>query len=121
MKIRCYTPEQQNIGKRKLYKQTPQEIREDSIYEQLAETQKVEVDDGYVEFTKHFLYLGSYFSYCPKDDFDISQRIKQACMNMGALKNIWDDPNIDLHSKYLFFLAMPINQLDTMGMRMLGS
>ena len=30
---------------------------------------------------------------------------------MGALKNIWDDPHIDLHSKYLFFLAMPINQL----------
>ena len=30
---------------------------------------------------------------------------------MGMLKNVWDDPHIDLHSKYLFFVAMPLNLL----------
>ena len=27
------------------------------------------------------------------------------------LKNVWEDPHIDLYSKYLFFVAMPLNQL----------
>ena len=30
---------------------------------------------------------------------------------MGMLKNVWEDPHIDLYSKYLFFVAMPLNQL----------
>ena len=30
---------------------------------------------------------------------------------MGSMKNIWDDPHIDLYSKYLLFLAIPINKL----------
>ena len=30
---------------------------------------------------------------------------------MAAVKNIWDNPHIELHSKYLFFFAMPINLL----------
>jgi len=30
---------------------------------------------------------------------------------MGAMKNIWDNQHIDLYSKYLLFLAIPINQL----------
>ena len=34
-----------------------------------------------------------------------------AFQNMGMLKNVWEDPHIDLYSKYLFFVAMPLNQL----------
>ena len=57
------------------------------------------------------MYLGSYVSYNLKDDYDISQRITKAFQNMGAMKNIWDDQHVDLYSKYLLFLAIPINQL----------
>ena len=27
------------------------------------------------------------------------------------LKNIWEDPHVDLHSKYMFFVAMPLSKL----------
>ena len=30
---------------------------------------------------------------------------------MGMLKYVWVDPHIDLYSKYLFFIAMPLNLL----------
>ena len=30
---------------------------------------------------------------------------------MAALKNLWDNDNIDMKTKYLFFLAIPINLL----------
>ena len=64
-----------------------------------------------MEFTKHFLYLGYFKSYNLKDDYDISKRISKAFQNMGMLKYVWEDPHIDLYSKYLFFVAMPLNLL----------
>ena len=75
------------------------------------ETQRVKLDDGYLEFTKHFPYLGSFISYNLKDNFDISKRILKAFQNMGMLKNVWEDPHIDLYFKYLLFMAMPLNLL----------
>ena len=51
---------------------TDEELRQDFMYTQIPETQKAEVGDGYVEFTKHFCYLGSFVSYTLKDDYDIS-------------------------------------------------
>ena len=30
---------------------------------------------------------------------------------MGMLSNIWNSPHIDMHSKYLYFVAIIINQL----------
>ena len=97
--------------KKELYKQSARDLREDFLYDNHAETQRATVDDGYVAFTKHFCYLGSLISYNLKDDFDISTRIKKANQNMGMLSNIWSCPHIDMHSKYLYFMAIIINQL----------
>ena len=56
-------------------------------------------------------YLGSFVSYNLSDDYDISQRITKAYQMMGMLNNLWRNDHVDLYSKYLFFLAMPISQL----------
>ena len=103
--------EKKRRKKKGLYKQSIKDLKEDSLYDQSSEMRRATIGDGYVEFTKHFMYLGSYVSYNLKDDYDISQRITKAFQNMGAMKNIWDDQHVDLYSKYLLFLAIPINQL----------
>ena len=103
--------EKKRQKKKVLYKQSAKDLKEDSLYDQIAETRRATIGDGYVEFTKHFIYLESYVSYNLKDDYDINPRITKAFQNMGALKNIWDDPHVDLYSKYLLFLAIPIDQL----------
>ena len=97
--------------KKKLYRQSAKDVREDVVYKRHPETQRVDLEDGYVEFTKHFPYLGSFISYNLKDNYDISKRISKAFQNMGMLKYVWEDPHIDLYSKYLFFVAMPLNLL----------
>ena len=64
--------------KKKIYRQIPKDICDDYLYDIHPETRRAELDDGYVEFTKHFPYLGSFVSYNLKDDFDISRRITKA-------------------------------------------
>ena len=85
--------------------------REDALYDDLEETKDICVADGFVSYTKHFKYLGSYISYNLRDDFDVEARIAQASASMGALKNFWDNPHVDLYSKYLLFRAIPMNLL----------
>ena len=38
-------------------------------------------------------------------------RIKKASQAMGMMKNVWEDCFVDKETKYLFFLAIPINLL----------
>ena len=85
--------------------------KEDELYDHLEETRDIKVADGFVSFTKHFKYLGSYISYNLRDDFDVESRISSASASMGALKNFWDNPHVDLYSKYLLFRAIPMNLL----------
>ena len=85
--------------------------REDRMYDDLPETQPIQVADGFVTFTKHFKYLGSYISYNLRDDYDIQNRVLNASKAMGALKNFWDNPHVDLYSKFLIFRAIPLNLL----------
>ena len=85
--------------------------RENKLYDELDETRDIEVADGFVSFTRHFKYLGSYISYNLRDDFDVDARIASATQSMGALKNVWDNPHMDLYSKYLLFCAIPMNLL----------
>ena len=85
--------------------------REDALYDALEETQPILVADGFVTFTRHFKYLGSYVSYNLRDDYDIETRIAAASASMGALKNFWDNPHVELYSKYLLFCAIPMNLL----------
>jgi len=85
--------------------------REDKIYDDLEETQDLAVADGFVSFTRHFKYLGSYISYNLRDDYDIESRIAAASQSMGALKNVWNNPHMEIYSKYLLFRAIPMNLL----------
>ena len=50
-----------------------------------------------------FKYLGSHISYNLRDDDDITARIAAANASMGALKELWRNPHLDMYSKYLLF------------------
>ena len=72
-------PKKRKRRKKKiLYRQTPKDIRGEYLYNIYPETRRDELDDGYVEFTKHFPYLGSFVSYNLKYNFDISRQITKA-------------------------------------------
>ncbi|EJK51436.1 hypothetical protein THAOC_29389, partial [Thalassiosira oceanica] len=64
----------------------------------LDQTQPIAVKDGFVTFTMHFKYLGSFISYNLRDDFDIDLRIKRAGQAMGALKHFFNNEHVDTYS-----------------------
>ena len=72
-------------------------------------TQQFCVADGFVTFTKHFKYLGSCISYDLKDDYDVKMRVSAAYRAMGALHSFWRSNEVELYSKYLIFMAIPLN------------
>jgi hypothetical protein len=84
---------------------------EENLYNKLEETQPIQVEDGYVTFCRHFKYLGSFISFNLCDDYNIEKRVTAATQSMGALKNVWDSPHLDIWSKYLLFRVIPINLL----------
>jgi hypothetical protein len=57
----------------------------------------------------YYLLMDSGVSVC--DDFDIKNQVTAAMQSMGALKNIWNSPHLDIWSKYLLFQAIPMNLL----------
>jgi hypothetical protein len=69
------------------------------------------VGDGFVSFCRHFKYLGSFVSFTLCDDYDIEQHVTAATQSMGALKNVWNSPHLDIWSKYFLFCAIPMNLL----------
>jgi len=79
------------------------------MYDKCEQTQRIIVADGFVLFTKHFKYLGSYLSFTLRDDFDVSMRIVSASKAMGALHSFWKSTEVELFSKYLMFVAIPLN------------
>jgi hypothetical protein len=85
--------------------------REHDMYDQLDETKNFSVADGFVSFTRTFKYLGSLISYNLRDDDDITARIAAANASMGALKELWRNPHLDMYNKYLLFRAIPMNLL----------
>ena len=85
--------------------------REHLIYNQLDETQDIPVADGFVSFTRTFRYLGSLITYNLRDDEDIKARIAAANASMGALKEIWSNPNLNTYKQYLLFRAISMNLL----------
>ena len=62
---------------------------EKTRYFSLDQTQPIAVKDGFVTFTMHFEFLGSFISYNLWDDFNIDLRIKMAGQAMGALKHFF--------------------------------
>jgi hypothetical protein len=91
--------------------QTQGRERDNDAYDKLPETAKFHVADGYVGFTRTFCYLGSLINYSLRDDDDITARIASATAAMGALKDIWRNPHLDIYNKYLLFRAIPMNLL----------
>ena len=77
--------------------------REHGMYDRLEETKNFPVADGFVSFTWTFKYLGSHISYNLRDDDNITARIAAANASMGALKELWRNPHLDMYSKYLLF------------------
>ena len=84
---------------------------EETRYFGFDETKPIAVKDGFVTFTMHFKYLGSFISYNLRDDFDIDTRIKKAGMAMGALRHFFNNKHVDTYTKHLIFKAIPLNLL----------
>ena len=85
--------------------------KHEELYDELEETQPITVDDGFVSFCCHFKYLGSFVSFSLCDDYDVEKHVTAATQSMGALKNVWNSPHLDIWSKYLLFWAIPMNLL----------
>ena len=58
--------------------------REGAIYDKLDETIEIDLEDGYVTFTRLFRYLGSMISFNLRDNEDITARVAAATASMGA-------------------------------------
>ena len=80
----------------------------ESEYED-KDTSIFEVNDGFVQFTKQFKYLGSIISFNLNDSIDIDARISQASKAMGALRNFFKCDKVSLYAKRLIYLAIPVN------------
>ncbi len=72
--------------------------QEELIYDTLEETKPIIIGDGFVSFCRHFKYLGSFVSFSPCDDYDIEQCVTAATQSMGALKNVWNSPHLNIWS-----------------------
>ncbi len=85
--------------------------KEEELYDALDKMQPIAVKDGFVTFCCHFKYLGSFISFSLCNDCDAKKGVTTATQSMGALKNVWNSPHLDICSKYLLFWAVPMNLL----------
>jgi hypothetical protein len=85
--------------------------KEEELYDALDEMQPIAVKDGFVTFCCHFRYLGSFISFCLCNDYDVKKHVNAATQSMGALKNVWNSPHLDIWSRYLLFWAIPMSLL----------
>ena len=72
---------------------------------------KVPMAGGFVIYCKHFKYLGPWVTYNLRDDHDIEMRILSANKAMDKLKSFFNRAEVAIISKYLIFIAIPINLL----------
>jgi hypothetical protein len=59
----------------------------------------------------YFKYLGSWISFTLTDDKDIEMRIAAFIKSVGGLKVFFDRKEVRLQSKFMVFMALPINFL----------
>ncbi len=83
--------------------------REGNLYNNLVKMKDIPVADGYVTFTWSLRYLGSLILFDLQDDRDIAARIATVSTSMGALKDVWRNPHLDMYNKYLLFRTIPMN------------
>jgi hypothetical protein len=92
-------------------KERSHQEKKEELYDGLNETQPIAVEDGFVTLCCHFKYLGSFVSFNLCDNYDVKKCVTAATQAMGALKNVWNSPHLDIWSKYLLFRAIPMNLL----------
>ena len=85
--------------------------REDELYDSDPETANFDVIGGFVSYTKHFKYLGSMISYSLRDDLDIQKGIAAAGKATGVLNGFFKRPQVNIYTKQLISMAIPINFL----------
>ena len=84
----------------------------DRYYEKAKETRQLVLkDSSFISFTRNFKYLGSWISYDLTDSYDILSKIKKSNQVIGALKFFWQANEVDVKSKYLIYMVIPLNLL----------
>ena len=72
----------------------------EDCYNKALKTKDIIVDgNGFISFTKFFKYLGSFISYDLSGEYDDKVRMKKTNQRMSALKNIWEEDEVDLLSE----------------------
>ena len=71
----------------------------EALYDNSPNTQQIMIADGFVDFVKHFKYLGSYVSFDLIDDCNIDKQIAAANKSVGLLKHFWNNPYASLRAK----------------------
>ena len=114
----CWSPSENetqillNDKEDKLDKQKEERIsREEKLYNESSEIDDVTMDEGCVTYCVYFKYLGFSVSLNLRDDFDINNRISSANKLFGAMKIFYERPEVNIHSKAMFFRAIQINLL----------
>jgi hypothetical protein len=77
-------------------------MQQQFFYDNLAGRANFPVTDVYVSFTCTFRDLGLLINYSLRNN---------ATAVMGALKEVWLNPHLDIYNKYLLFRAIPMNLL----------
>ena len=69
------------------------------------------MSEGFVTFSVHFKYFGSWLSFSLRDDYGVGRRFWAGNAFMGALEKFWRDPHVNMYSKYMIFREIPCNLL----------
>jgi len=81
------------------------------MYDNLSETKPIKVSNGFITFSNFFKYLGSIVSYNLQDEREVASRIASASREMEMFHSLWKCSEVELYSKYLIFMAIPLNLL----------
>jgi hypothetical protein len=77
--------------------------------EEEIQSKRFPVQDGYVTMTKRFKYLGSWIVDDLRNDYEVEVRLKKATQQVGALAPLFHSKSIPIRTKYLVYVAIPLN------------
>jgi hypothetical protein len=71
----------------------------------------VDNDQGYITFTLKFKYLRSLFNTDLRDNQEIAAQINKANQLLQSMMDIWQNKNITLRTKVIFYKAFCLNTI----------
>jgi hypothetical protein len=77
--------------------------------EEEAQNKRFPVQDRYVTMTKCLKYLGSWITDDLRNNYEVEVRLKKAAQQVGALAPLFHSKSIPLQTKYLVYMAIPLN------------